>query len=156
MRGTRRNIRPRQDAPGELAQELARLASMDIAQLRSLWQEKHGCAAPAGLTKDLLLRSLCHQLQEERLGPLDKALEKLLAQDASKTKSLTPRVKLGSRIVREHQGFVHEVVVVPEGFLWQGETYSSLSIIAHKITGTVWSGPRFFGLRRKTRNGNKP
>jgi hypothetical protein len=40
------------------------------------------------------------------------------------------------------------VTVVPDGFCWQGQVYSSLSTVAHKITGTNWNGPRFFGLRR--------
>jgi Protein of unknown function (DUF2924) len=50
--------------------------------------------------------------------------------------------------VREHQGRLHEVLVAPGGFCWQGRTYSSLSTIAKAITGTSWNGPRFFGLRR--------
>jgi hypothetical protein len=56
-------------------------------------------------------------------------------------------VKVGSIIVREYQGKLHEVVVVPGGFCWQGQVFASLSTIARKITGTSWNGPRFFGLR---------
>jgi hypothetical protein len=56
-------------------------------------------------------------------------------------------VKVGSIIVREHQGKLHEVLVVPDGFCWQGQIFASLSTIARKITGTSWNGPRFFGLR---------
>ncbi len=56
-------------------------------------------------------------------------------------------LKVGSVIVREYQGKVHEVMVVPDGFIWQGKVYASLSTIARKITGTSWNGPRFFGLR---------
>jgi hypothetical protein len=77
-------------------------------------------------------------------------------------------VKVGSVIVREYQGKVHEVMVVPGGFLWQGQNYTSLSAIALRITGTSWSGRRFFGLRdgaepgtssgaaREPSPGNKP
>ena len=54
---------------------------------------------------------------------------------------------VGSIIVREYQGKVHEVMVVPDGLIWQGKAYASLSTIARKITGTSWNGPRFFGLR---------
>jgi hypothetical protein len=43
---------------------------------------------------------------------------------------------------------------VPAGFNWQGATYTSLSAIARAITGTAWSGPRFFALAR--RNGTSP
>ena len=56
-------------------------------------------------------------------------------------------MKVGSVIVREYQGKLHEVLVVPGGFCWQGEVFASLSTIARKITGTSWNGPRFFGLR---------
>ena len=50
-------------------------------------------------------------------------------------------------LVREYQGERHTVTVVPDGFLWRDTTYSSLSTIARAITGTAWSGPRFFGVR---------
>ena len=53
----------------------------------------------------------------------------------------------GSVIVREHKGVLHEVMIVPDGFCWRGQTFDSLSIIAKRITGVSWNGPRFFGLR---------
>jgi len=52
--------------------------------------------------------------------------------------------------MREHRGMRHTVTVVPNGFVWQERTYSSLSTIARAITGTSWNGPRFFGLRVKS------
>lgn len=58
-------------------------------------------------------------------------------------------LKIGSVIVREYEGKLHEVKVASGGFSWPGQTYSSLSTIARKITGTSWNGPRFFGLRGK-------
>jgi Protein of unknown function (DUF2924) len=48
----------------------------------------------------------------------------------------------------------HTVTVAADGFNWQGTTYPSLSAIARAITGTVWSGPRFFALARG--NGTPP
>jgi hypothetical protein len=60
---------------------------------------------------------------------------------------LKHRLKVGTVLVREHQGERHIVTVVPDGFAWQETTYASLSSIARAITGTAWSGPRFFGLR---------
>ena len=50
-------------------------------------------------------------------------------------------------LVREHDGALHQVTVVPDGFAWNGTTYDSLSAVARAITGTNWNGPRFFGLR---------
>jgi Protein of unknown function (DUF2924) len=84
---------------------------------------------------------------EERLGGLASHLRKVLASISKKGAEPVRRVKAGSVIVREYQGKLHEVMVVPEGFLWQGQIYSSLSTIALRITGTSWSGRRFFGLR---------
>ena len=55
--------------------------------------------------------------------------------------------KVGTRLVREWQGQTHEVTVLDKGYHWQGEHYRSLSRIAKEITGTRWSGPRFFGLK---------
>ena len=48
--------------------------------------------------------------------------------------------------MREWCGTTHDVVVVEGGFTWRGETWRSLSTIAEAITGSHWSGPRFFGL----------
>jgi hypothetical protein len=40
------------------------------------------------------------------------------------------------------------VLVLDDGFSWQGTHYRSLSAVAKKITGTPWSGPLFFGLKQ--------
>ena len=60
------------------------------------------------------------------------------------------RLKSGTVLVREFQGVRHTVTIVPEGFVWQEKTYTSLTAIARIITGTNWNGPRFFGLREGT------
>ena len=57
-------------------------------------------------------------------------------------------LKPGTRLVREWQGRAHEVIVLADGYLWKGERYGSLSVIAGHITGAHWSGPRFFGTRK--------
>ena len=56
-------------------------------------------------------------------------------------------LKPGAILTREWNGRDHRVMVVNEGFAWNGETYDSLSDVAFAITGTKWNGPRFFGLR---------
>ena len=60
---------------------------------------------------------------------------------------IRPQLKPGTRLIREWQGRSYEVLVLDDGFSWQGTHYRSLSAIARKITGTAWSGPLFFGLR---------
>ncbi len=59
-----------------------------------------------------------------------------------------PTLAPGTRLLREWQGATHEVLVLPRGFEYQGKTFSSLSAVARAITGTAWSGPAFFGIKR--------
>jgi hypothetical protein len=58
--------------------------------------------------------------------------------------------------VREWQGRTWTVEVIDGGFLMGGEKYASLSAIARKITGSRWSGPRFFGLTEQIRQEATP
>ena len=78
-----------------------------------------------------------------------------LAQDGSQghklLEGLILRHKAGTRFVREWQGKLHEVSVLSEGYQYNGHIYRSLSEIARKITGTRWSGPAFFGLKRRSK-----
>jgi hypothetical protein len=60
-----------------------------------------------------------------------------------------PRLRPGTVLMREHGGVRHTVTVIPDGFVWQDRTYSSLSAVARAITGTSWNGHRVFGLRVK-------
>ena len=131
----------------ELDAELDRLAKLGVEELRALWRERRGQKPPEALSKDLIARALAHWLQEDRLGQLASHLRKVLASISKTGAEPVRRVKVGSVIVREYQGKLHEVMVVPDGFLWQGQAYTSLSTIALRITGTSWSGRRFFGLR---------
>jgi Protein of unknown function (DUF2924) len=126
---------------------LADIAAMNVEQLRELWRQKRGQEPPAAFSKDLIARALAYWLQEEVLGALDARVRKLLGASSRRDGPPARHVKVGSVIVREYQGKLHEVLVVPGGFCWQGQVFASLSTIARKITGTSWNGPRFFGLR---------
>jgi hypothetical protein len=130
-----------------LDDDVQSIAALPINKLRELWQQKTDRHVPAALTKDLLARLLTHQLQEECLGSLTPRLRRLLGKIESPGEEPTRHLKVGSVIVREYQGMIHEVLIVPDGFCWQGKVHTSLSTIARKITGTSWNGPRFFGLR---------
>jgi hypothetical protein len=55
---------------------------------------------------------------------------------------------------REWNGQMHRVAVLTEGFAWNGKTYRSLTKVALAITGTRWSGPKFFGLRDRRSKGS--
>jgi hypothetical protein len=135
--------RAKKPAAIDLEAELARIAAMNIGELRGLWREREGGEAPKGFSKDLIARALAYAIQEEQLGGLSPEVKKLLANpDAQPPR----RIKAGSVIVREYAGDRHEVFVIEGGFSWQGKTYPSLSAIAKEITGTHWNGWRFFGL----------
>jgi hypothetical protein len=133
-------------AASDLEAELARIAGMNINELRSLWREREGREPPSGFSKDLLARALAYAVQEEQLGGLSKEVKKLLASPDAQAEP-PRRIKVGSVITREYAGARHEVFVVEGGFSWQGRVYPSLSAIAKEITGSRWNGPRFFGLR---------
>ncbi|MBV8107172.1 MAG: DUF2924 domain-containing protein [Hyphomicrobiales bacterium] len=96
-----------------------------------------------------MARAICYRLQEETFGGLSASTGRLLRSLVNPGAEAPRQVKVGSALIREHQGVVDEVLVVSGGLCWQGTTYDSLSTIAKKITGTSWNGPRFFGLRSK-------
>ncbi len=142
-------------ASSDLDSELARIAAMSVSQLKDAWRRKRGGHPPEALSRDLIGRALAHRLQEERLGGLDPHVRKLVGCLARKNGAPVRHMKIGSVIVREYRGKLHEVFVAPHGFTWQGETYASLSAIAKNITGTSWNGPRFFGLRGEAEGTSK-
>lgn len=134
--------------------KLAELQGLDTPSLRALWEEAHGKPPPKSLRRDLLLRALAYHVQEQAYGGLSKAARKQLARmaqadsgEAAPPKPAPPRLKPGTRLLREWGGVVHQVTVLEDGFEHRGSRYASLSQIAREITGTRWSGPRFFGLR---------
>lgn len=134
--------------------KLAELQGLDTASLRSLWEEAYGRLPPKSLRRDLLLRALAYRVQEQAYGGLSKAARKQLARLAEDGSGWTvppkltpPRLKPGTRLLREWGGIVHQVTVLEDGFEHRGSRYTSLSQIAREITGARWSGPRFFGLR---------
>ena len=139
--------RASQPAALDLDAELARIATLTIDQLRDEWQERLGLDPPPALSKDLIARVLSHRLQEKVVGGLPPRILKAMVALAQGDSLPLQRIKVGSVLVREHEGKLHEAYVVPDGFSWQGKTYVSLSTIARRITGVSWNGPRFFGLR---------
>ena len=129
--------------------ELDRIAAMSVQQLRKRWHERKPAEPQAALSKDLLARALAYEVQEDHLGGLSSAMGRLLGSILKNGAAPTRLLKAGSIIVREHAGVLHEVMVVTDGFLWSGKVYPSLSVIARRITGVSWNGPRFFGLRNQ-------
>jgi Protein of unknown function (DUF2924) len=141
-----------------LAEELARLSAATIFELRGEWRRLHRAPPPMRLSRDLLMRGITYKLQERPLGGLSKSLlRKLeglnLESEANRTHKPPPiSLKAGTRLIREWRGVTHTVLVQAQGFEWNGRQYGSLTILAQKITGAHWSGPRFFGLRKGGRS----
>jgi hypothetical protein len=128
--------------------EIDRVRSLGLDALRSLWRSTFGSSPPDGFSKDLVARFICWHIQEQPLGGLDPQTAKLLDGFAPGAEAAPPRrLKPGTVLVREYNAERHTVTVVPGGYVWREATYASLSTIARAITGTTWSGPRFFGLR---------
>jgi hypothetical protein len=136
--------------------EIAHLRGLDLPGLRSRWRSQTGRAAPSHLPKSVLLRVLAYRAQAAAFGDLDKATAHLLDRIADEARSgkrvevpVPDRVGIrpGTLLIREWEGVSHRVMVMSEGFAWNGSTYPSLSKVARAITGTRWNGPRFFGLR---------
>jgi Protein of unknown function (DUF2924) len=135
--------------PAAIEAQIAHLRSLALDALRRHWQVIFGRTPPADLSKDLLRRMIAWRLQEWAFGGLDR--ESLRFLDGLARHGSSPQrrqLKPGTVLVRDYRGQRHTVTVVPDGFDWKGMTYPSLSAIARAITGTVWSGPRFFALER--------
>ncbi len=143
----------------ELSRKISALTDLTAQQLRTEWRRL--CRShPPRLSRDLLVRTIAYRMQELAQGGLSKATQRKLV---VLTKELqtngiivadpNPRIRPGSRLVREWRGRTHTVVVIEDGFEYAGKTYSSLSKIAQAITGAHWSGPRFFGLNRSEASG---
>lgn len=135
----------------ELARDIDRLRKMSRKQLKEQWRDLHRTAPPASFTPDLLARGIAWRLQEKELGGLSAEARQLLGgsrDGAPRRRRTVARALLrpGNRLVRRWRGRTHVVEVTEGGLLYEGERCSSLTVIASKITGTRWSGPKFFGL----------
>lgn len=141
------------DQAQPVREALHALQNLVTPALRDRWSSVFGRPAPKRMGRDLLLRALAYDIQERLEGGLSKAARKRLAAapgpggdgDAG---SPVIRPMPGTRLVREWRGEAHHVTIVEGGFEYRGELYRSLSQIARTITGTRWSGPLFFGLRK--------
>jgi len=159
MQNQRRNGRASTKRPVE--DEIAHLRGLDLKGLRSRWQSAFGRPAPAHLTRHLLFAVIAYRLQADRFGDLDHATRQILDRKVAKEAEPAMAARLarfdqkrteltpGTVLVREWDRQSQRVMVLADGFAWNGRTYDSLSKVAFAITGTKWSGPRFFGLRDK-------
>jgi hypothetical protein len=156
-RGGKRNERARKPDLSEVEVELARLLDRSTQELRLAWRQLHRSGPPPGLSRDLLIRVLAYELQERAGGGASRALRRRLQSLAGASeKGALPvdpsiRLKAGMTLVRQWRGHTHTVLVQEDGFEHGGQRHRSLTVIAERITGAHWSGPRFFGLTKRAR-----
>ena len=137
--------------------ELSRLHTLDRKSLLSEWMNAFSHPPLKGARNITLRRGLSYNCQERVYGKLKPSTSKRLLSIASgafdSAKYISPKLKpqTGNQLIREWNGKTHTVMVVESGFEWSGEHYTSLSAVAHAITGARWSGPRFFGLNGKSK-----
>ena len=132
-------------------QEFAALAELDRTALLQRWRVAFRRDPPPRLSRTLMERAIAYDLQVKAFGGLSARTRRTLraAAKAEGRSSLSKLPSRGTRLIRAWHGAVHEIEVLEDGYLWRGERHRSLSAIARAITGTKWSGPRFFGLLAK-------
>jgi hypothetical protein len=121
--------------------ELAALMALPDADRGFEWRKVYRTEPPR-LPASLLRRGIAYRLQERAYGKLSPQAARVLASPGKSAPEVTP----GTRLVREWNGRTIDVMATDRGMVWEGRTYRSLSAIAREVTGTAWSGPRFFGI----------
>lgn len=138
----------------DLQRQIDDLETMRVAELRAQWREVWRKPAPS-LGPDLLRRGIAWKMQSRIHGDLAphirREIETVQAalRDGKELASRPRRLKPGTRLVREWHGTIHQVVVLDQGFEHDGRHYASLTQVATAIAGVHWSGPAFFGLKRR-------
>jgi hypothetical protein len=144
-----------------ISDEIAHLRGLDLKGLRSRWQSVFQSLPADHLPRHLLFAIIAYRIQADRLGDLDHETKRILDRTDAKDKGTTMSTRLvsfdqkrteltpGTVLVREWERQSQRVMVMADGFAWNGQTYDSLSKVAFAITGTKWNGPRFFGMRDK-------
>ena len=138
-----------------LAEKIEELPGLSKPQLLEIWAQNFKTPPPSNLRKDLMVPILAYRIQEREYGGLSHRARIRLKEIAV---SLRPHKgplrdndsgpQTGTKLIRSWKGEVHEVSATGTGYVYRGKTYSSLSRIAREITGTRWSGPLFFGVKK--------
>ena len=154
----------------EVEREIAALESLQTPALQQRWRELFRIDPPPRIRAGFLRRAIAYRLQELVHGGLKPSTKRQLRMHAEQararrmgngtdarpeTRLPMPRqrvtLSVGTRLMREWNGVMQVVEVGADDFVWRGTTYRTLSAVACAITGTKWSGPKFFGLGKDSR-----
>ena len=153
--GQRMRDQPSSKRTEQISAQIAALASLSMNELKIGWRDLYDTEPAPRISRELLTRAIAYRLQERAFGALDPATRRLLeraAEDRSargrKQVAAAGKVAPGTLLIREWHGAAHQVTVLDQGVVYHGKRYGSLSEVARLITGSRWSGPLFFGLRK--------
>jgi len=144
-----------------ISTEIAALTDLSVRELKDRWRSVYGAEPPPRSSRRLLLSAIAYRIQERALGGLKPSVRRLLeraSEDAGSRRILrtrpVTRASTGTVLIRDWQGKSHHVTVLERGVQYRKKNYRSLSQVARVITGCRWSGPLFFGLRGRSKEGS--
>ena len=132
---------------GAMRDRLQALTELDRSACLNMWCEIFAAPPAKYLSQQFMQKAIAYELQCSAFGAVSKSTLRVLVAIANgKRNSLAPvrTITPGARLLREWNGRTYEVEVTETDFIWRAKHYRSLSAIAREITGTRWSGPRFF------------
>ena len=137
------------DKAAGIEREIATLDGLDRTELLARWRSAFRREAPPRLSRQLAVKAIAYDIQFKAFGGVSARTIRALkaAAKSGPAPAATQLPGRGVRLIREWNGVLHEVEVLDDGYLWRGQRHRSLSAIALAITGTKWSGPRFFGIK---------
>jgi hypothetical protein len=145
----------------KISGEIEVLTQLSVSSLKDQWRSVYGTEPPPRSSRKLLFSAIAYRIQERAFGGLKPSVRRLLeraSEDAGSRRILrTPKVTTASNgtvLIRDWQGKSHHVTVLDRGVLYGKKNYRSLSQVARVITGCRWSGPLFFGLRGRSKEGS--
>src|SRR6516165_4896264 len=114
-----------------IQEALSHLPQLDLGELRELWRRLYNSEAAPRLSRELLVRAVAYRMQEVASGGPRPELQRQLRQVGLELQQtgrlrIPPQLKPGTRLVREWRGRSHDVLVLDDGFSWQGTHYRSL------------------------------
>lgn len=127
--------------------DLDGLAAASRKVLMSEWRKVVGRLPTKHLSRPIMVQILSHAYQVDNVGEYTKLLDSRL-KSAVRRDVVRPAFKPCSRFVREYHGITHVIEVRDDGrFVWNEQSFKSLSDKARAITSYNVSGFQFFGMK---------